>query len=191
MPLSGAKLQSLTNCVTGDHSGQLTVNNPHYASAMQILFTISMVGFLWETNGGGSRFLLNGQSLSSDVRKSVQEIAPFAETLLNITPDLKTPKRLYIPVLRRAIRLENGGIIDRDAFETSIRKNYGIDDGHLKIFSCLQLYSELQKSRNATSPILARLRRFESFLSAHFFGGRKLRLVPVPKTHGGQINLVL
>src|SRR5260370_36943358 len=58
MPLSAANLQSLTNCVTGAHSGQLPVNNPHYASAMQILFTISMVGFLWETNGGGSRFLL-------------------------------------------------------------------------------------------------------------------------------------
>lgn len=91
---------------------------------------------------------------------------------------VKFPKRYFIPTLRTAHSLFlDSKKIEKDIYADTLDLYYKINQHDLRVFTGLDLYKEILKTRNSDKQTRNMFEKFEDFLSKYFFNGKKIDIV--------------
>lgn len=113
---------------------------------------------------------------NKDALKVIQKIL-FDIKAVKITH--KKPHKIYVPILRNAIRLYlNNDIINDSIYKDTISHNFGLEDNEdLTIFTGLDFYHQIKKARNSRKNVRQNFSQFEDFVSKSFFQGKDIDII--------------
>lgn len=101
---------------------------------------------------------------------------------------------VFIPI-QRSLRHPEKGIkeakdyYDKDIYMNRIKSEYDLDDKFIDIFTGLDLYKRYKTALLGTTKERADIKMFETFLSNHFFGGKKISIIPDERSYELKINI--
>jgi len=101
------------------------------------------------------------------------------ENVLSRFPKVEStsPSKIYIPTLRGAISLKSDNVtINPKIYENTIRNNYNLPE-KLNVFTGLDLYDRIKKSRNSRKEERKKFDAFEDFLKINFFDNQEIDIV--------------
>jgi hypothetical protein len=111
---------------------------------------------------------------------------PLLESIQKILLDIEAveiiqeaPDKIYVPILRNAIRLYlNKDIINDSIYKDTISHNFGLEDNEeLTIFTGLDFYHQIKKARNSRKTVRQNFSQFEDFVSKSFFQGKDIDII--------------
>ena len=124
-----------------------------------------------------------------EIEDKLRSIQKLLLELQKLSAKFSSHNRIYVPILRNAIRLynkkdEQSKIIETDIYKTTIAEFYKLNetkesdsDNKLKIFTGLDFYNEIKTARNSRKPIRENFTAFENFVSASFFQNKEIDIV--------------
>ena len=109
------------------------------------------------------------QALNSNFQQELSEITELCASVSELQQT-----REYIPILRGLRPLDP----HKDLFEERTSKDYFSSNKTFTIFTGHSLYSDLVHSKLGSEEEIKSIKRFETYLSKHFFGGKPVNLHP-------------
>lgn len=113
------------------------------------------------------------------------ELVLLSQYKLNL---IEPTKKTYIPILRSAnsiYSMNQGGVhnkIENDIFKHTLEKIYNLNDlenSQIEVFTGLNLYRSIRRTRNNVKQIRDNFSKFEKFLSQYFFEGNQVDIVAI------------
>lgn len=119
--------------------------------------------------------------ISEDLKQKFISITKTLNILFEIEINFYKPQKLYIPILRSALKLSETNSIQ--CFEITIRQLYEIDE-NINIYTGLNLYSKIKEHRNDKKTIRENFENFEKLLSHYFFDNKQIDIVALESEPG-------
>jgi hypothetical protein len=113
------------------------------------------------------------EAILRDLKAAVSAASASLEGAIKAIPNHFKFKRIYLPTLRGLRSLESG-----DRYEKRTREDYFPKASHVEIFTGLTLYEQIKQLLLGTLEQRETVAAFQNFLSAAFFEGQPVALIP-------------